>query len=139
MDVIINQDNSRRMVTVQQKSMVSEVLLPSGLARRRLYGHRDLSEEDGEACDRWEMRAELEMFITDIAAAKWAAAEAAEQAAAEEPRGEGGDEKKPGPPRRRFRKPDYMDDDDGPEGFPEPHPQERPGRAARLGLVQLRR
>ena len=47
MDVIINQDNSGRMVTIPN-SMIHQVLLPSGLAKGNARMKADLDAEDDE-------------------------------------------------------------------------------------------
>jgi len=47
MDVIINQDNSGRMVTIPN-SMIHQVLLPSGLAKGNARMKADLDAEDNE-------------------------------------------------------------------------------------------
>jgi ribosome maturation factor RimP len=60
MDVIINQDNSGRMVTIPN-SMIHQVLLPSGLAKGSARMQADLDAEDDEEEeeeDDWDMEEE---------------------------------------------------------------------------------
>ncbi len=58
MDVIINQDNSGRMVTIPN-SMIHQVLLPSGLAKgnARMKAHLD-AEDNEEEDDDWDVEEE---------------------------------------------------------------------------------
>ena len=58
MDVIINQDNSGRMVTIPN-SMIHQVLLPSGLAKGNARMKADLDAEDNEEEeDEWDIEEE---------------------------------------------------------------------------------
>ena len=57
MDVIINQDNSGRMVTIPN-SMVHQVLLPSGLAKGNARMKAELDAEDDGEDDGWDVEEE---------------------------------------------------------------------------------